>query len=218
MNWFHRLFWAVHLGRYATRGFQESDALPDPFGQFRRWYEDPGVREGMFEPTAVALSTIGARGIPRSRMVLLKGYDASGFVFYTNYRSDKGAELAKRPRACLLFYWPELGRQIRVEGRTAKVPAAESDAYFASRPRGSQVGAWASDQSSPIASREVLESRTREFEARFEGGPVPRPPHWGGFRLIPTLFEFWQGRPNRLHDRLRYRRRGRAWVLDRLSP
>jgi len=218
MNWFHRLSWAVHLARYSSVGLKETDASPDPFAQFARWYMDPAVREGMFEPTAVVLSTVGKDGAPRSRMVLLKGYDASGFVFYTNYHSDKGAELSRRPRAALLFYWPELGRQVRIEGKVGKVSRSESDAYFASRPRGSQVGAWASDQSRTIASREILEARVREFEDRFAGRPVPRPPHWGGFRLAPVMFEFWQGRPSRLHDRIRYRLKNRAWVLDRLSP
>jgi pyridoxamine 5'-phosphate oxidase len=217
VNWFHRLSWAVHLARYSTKGLKESDAASDPIEQFRRWYEDPAVKEGMFEPTAVALSTVSA-GRPKSRMVLLKGYDARGFVFYTNYRSAKGAEIARRPQAALLFYWPELGRQVRIEGRVAKVSAPESDAYFASRPRGSQIGAWASDQSSTIASREVLEARMRDLESRFAGGPVPRPSHWGGYRLTPGIFEFWQGRPNRLHDRLRYRRKGRGWVRERLAP
>jgi pyridoxamine 5'-phosphate oxidase len=218
MNWFHRLSWAVHLARYSSRGFGERDASADPVEQFARWYEDPAVKGGMFEPTAVALATAGRDGSPRCRMVLLKGYDARGFVFYTNYRSDKGAELSRRPRAALLFYWPELGRQVRIEGRTSRVSAGESDAYFATRPRGSQIGAWASEQSAPVASREALESRVREFEARFAGGPVPRPPHWGGYRLTPELLEFWQGRPSRLHDRLRYRRQGRAWKMERLSP
>lgn len=218
MNWFHRLSWAVHLARYSTKGFREQDAAPDPIEQFRRWYEDPAVKKGMFEPTAVALSTVGAGGRPRSRMVLLKGYDARGLVFYTNYRSDKGRELARRPQVALLFHWPELGRQVRVEGRVSRVPGAESDAYFASRPRGSQVGAWASEQSAVLPSREHLEARVREFEARFAGSPVPRPPHWGGYRLVPDLFEFWQGRPSRLHDRLRYRLKGRTWSMDRLSP
>lgn len=218
MNWFHRLSWAVHLARYSSKGLKEADASPAPLVQFARWYGDPAVQGGMFEPTAVALSTVDAKGHPRSRMVLLKGYGGTGFVFFTNYRSSKGSEMARRAGAALLFYWPELGRQIRIEGKVVKVPARESDAYFASRPRDSQIGAWASEQSAVIPSRGALEMRVKQFEARFAGGPVPRPPHWGGYRLIPELFEFWQARPNRLHDRLRYRLRGRSWAMDRLSP
>jgi len=218
VNWFHRLTWAFALGNNAVRGLSESDASVDPFEQFARWYGDPAVQKGMFEPTAMILSTVDKAGHPKTRTVLLKSHDDRGFVFYTNYKSAKGKNLAGRSSAALLFFWPELGRQVRVEGRATKVSAAESDDYFASRVRGSQIGAWASNQSAVIASREVLESRVKEFETRFASSPVPRPPHWGGYRLVPDLFEFWQGRVNRLHDRLRYRRAKAGWTRDRLSP
>ena len=218
MNWFHRLSWAVHLARYSSTGLNEKNAASDPFAQFKRWYEDPAVQQGMFEPTAVALATVDAKGRPKSRMVLLKGHDERGFVFYSNYKSAKGRDIARRPRAALLFYWPELGRQVRIEGSVLKVSPSESDAYFATRARGSRIGAWGSEQSAVIDSRTKLEEDVRHIEARFAGGAVSRPPYWGGYRLVPELFEFWQGRIDRLHDRLRYRRVKAGWVRERLSP
>jgi pyridoxamine 5'-phosphate oxidase len=167
----------------------------------------------------MALATVGADGRPAVRMVLLKGFDARGFAFYTNLESRKAAELAANPRAALLFWWDRLHRQVRVEGPVEPVEAAEADAYFASRPYGSRIGAWASPQSRVVEGRAVLEAREAELAARFpEDAPVPRPPHWGGYRVRPELFEFWQGRRSRLHDRLRYAREGSGWRVERLAP
>ena len=189
----------------------------DPLAQFARWYEGAlGSVKPL--PHAVALSTATPAGHPSVRMVLLKGFDAHGFVFYTNYRSRKGRELGRNARASLLFYWGVLERQVRVDGRIEKVTARESDEYFATRPRGSQLSAWASAQSEPVASRAALERRYTAY-ARKYAGAVPRPPHWGGYRLVPEAIEFWQGREDRLHDRIVYRRgpRGR-WTIGRLAP
>jgi len=182
----------------------------DPLEQFRSWLE-----EGSGE--AVALATATSDGAPSARMLLLKGADVRGFVFVTNYESRKGRELAENPQAALLFYWPELGRQVRVEGPVERISAAESDTYFATRPRGAQLAANASRQSEPLESREALEARFAELNAAHPG-EVPRPPNWGGFRLRPETYEFWQHRDNRLHDRFRYRRVDDDWVLERLSP
>ena len=167
----------------------------------------------------MTLATAGADCRPSARLVLLKGFDASGFVFYTNYESRKARELAANPWAALVFFWPQLARQVRIEGRVEPVAPHESDAYFHSRPRGSQLGAWASHQSQVISSRAVLDQRMQELTAAYQARPVPRPPYWGGYRLAPTLVEFWQGRPNRLHDRLRYRRlEDGGWLIERLAP
>jgi pyridoxamine 5'-phosphate oxidase len=184
---------------------------PDPLRQFQSWLEESGGDD------RVALATASPDGAPSARMVLLKGADERGFVFHTNYESRKGRELAANPRAALLFYWAELGRQVRVEGRVERVTHEESEAYFRTRPRGGQLAAWASAQSEPIESREALEARFAEAAAE-HSGDVPLPPHWGGFRLVPEVYEFWQHRENRLHDRFRYRREGGAWLIDRLSP
>lgn len=171
------------------------------------------------EPTALTLATADAGGRPSARIVLLKDHDQRGFVFYTNYQSRKGRELQANPHAALVAFWPELERQVVITGAVTKVTAAESDEYFGTRPRGSQVGAWASEQSEVIAGRETLESRVAEFERRYAGQDVPRPPHWGGYRLAPEALDFWQGRPDRLHDRLRYRRGSDGrWVIERLAP
>lgn len=192
----------------------ETDLNPDPFQQFDTWFQDAAH---LPEPNAMTLATATPDGRPSARMVLLKGVD-HGFVFFTNYESRKGAELAQNPRAALVFFWPQLHRQIRIEGEVERVTREESDAYFATRARGSQVAARASAQSRELRNRQELEQRVQEVEAEFEGQPVPRPAFWGGYRLIPETIEFWQGRPNRLHDRLRYVRRREEWKIMRLSP
>lgn len=198
-------------------GLHERDLDPDPVAQFNAWYRT-ARRLWLPQPDAFTLATAGSDGRPAGRMLLLKNADEKGFVFYTNYDSRKAAELDANPRATMVFFWTEFYRQVRVEGRLEKVSDAESDAYFASRPRGSQIGAWASRQSAEIAGREVLEARCREIEQRFAGQPVPRPPNWGGYRLTPDRVEFWQGRPSRLHDRLCYLKDGAGWRVARLSP
>ncbi len=207
---------------YRRETLDERDVAPDPFRQFGHWL-DEAIRGQLPEPTAMTLATVGEEGRPSARIVLLKGFDSAGFVFFTNYASRKGADLALHPRAALLFHWVELERQVRIEGAVEKVAAAESDAYFASRPRASRLGAWASPQSEAIADRTVLQQRFTDVERRFAeaGENIPRPPHWGGYRLIPELLEFWQGRPSRLHDRVRYRRvspQAGSWTVDRLAP
>jgi pyridoxamine 5'-phosphate oxidase len=202
---------------YTQQGLHETEADDDPVEQFRRWFEQ-AVSAQLPEPNAMTLATCTPDGRPSARIVLLKGYNGNGFTFFTSYEGRKAKELDSNPRAALVFYWPELERQIRIEGNIERTSSEESDAYFATRPRNSQLGAWASSQSSVVASREVLERRWAELQARYANQPVPRPPHWGGYRLIPTVFEFWQGRPSRLHDRLRYRRSPTGWVRERLSP
>jgi pyridoxamine 5'-phosphate oxidase len=189
----------------------------DPVAQFARWYETAQA-QGKPVPEAVALATATRAGHPSVRMVLLKSFDAHGFVFYTNYRSRKGRELARNPRATLLFYWGESGRQVRIEGRVEKSTARESDDYFATRPRGSQLAAWASPQSAVIPGRRALERRVAAFARKYPEA-VPRPPQWGGYRLVPETFEFWQGGEDRLHDRILYRRAGSGrWRIERLAP
>ena len=202
---------------YKAGGLLESDADGDPIRQFQAWFEQAQEAE-LPEPNAMTLATVSRDGHPDARIVLLKGIDERGFVFFTNYQSRKGDELAHCPYAALVFYWHELERQVRVEGHVERVSDAESDAYHQSRPRGSQIGAWTSEQSRVIADRAALEAHQAEQEARFDGKDVPRPPHWGGFRVIPDVIEFWQGRSNRLHDRLRYRREQFDWTRKRLSP
>ncbi len=203
---------------YTRAGLKESDTHPNPIEQFRTWF-DEALAANLHEPNAMTLATSTPHGRPSVRVVLLKGFDERGFVFYTNYEGRKGEELEANPYCALLFYWGELERQVRVEGRVGRLPDEESDAYFAGRPRGSQLGAWASEQSRPVKDRGALEERLRELEAEYEGREVPRPPFWGGYRVEPEVIEFWQGRENRLHDRLRYRRLGNGgWRRERLQP
>jgi pyridoxamine 5'-phosphate oxidase len=204
---------------YHRAALTEADVDPDPVRQFERWLSE-AVRAAVPEPTAMTLATADAAGRPSARIVLLKGAGSQGFVFFTNYESRKGGDLAGRPDAALLFHWVELERQVRIEGRVTMVPATESDAYFASRPLLARIGAWASPQSRVIPDRAWLE---REFAASqqrvdADGSTVPRPAHWGGYRLTPMVMEFWQGRSSRLHDRIRYRRDGAQWHVERLAP
>lgn len=197
-------------------GLHERDLAPDPFVQFGSWFAE-ALRSGIALPNAMTLATATRAGRPSARTVLLKSFDASGFVFFTHYRSRKGREIEENPQAMLLFRWGELERQVGIEGRVAKVSAAESDGYFATRPLGSRLSAIISPQSEPVVSREVLETALEEASKRWRNEP-PRPPHWGGYRLVPERFEFWQGRRDRLHDRLCYRKAERAWKIERLAP
>jgi pyridoxamine 5'-phosphate oxidase len=201
---------------YMLSGLAEAEADRDPIAQFERWFKE-ALEAGVPLANAMTLATVTAEGAPDARVVLLKGIESGGFVFYTNYASRKGRQLAQRPVACLVFLWTPLERQVRIEGVAEKVPAQDSEAYFRSRPLGSRLSAWASPQSEPVADRAALERALAEMESRY-GTEPPRPPHWGGYRLAPHAIEFWQGRENRLHDRLLYRRRNGGWTIERLAP
>lgn len=203
---------------YSKGELLESEIASDPFRQFASWYEE-ACKSGNIEPHAMALSTVSPDGQPNCRIVLLRGLDADGFLFYTSYESRKGMELAANPRASLVFYWPELERQVRIQGVAAPVSREESERYFASRPPGHRLGAWASHQSSVLPDRAALAQSAAEAAARFPGDDIPLPPYWGGYRLRPAVMEFWQGRPNRLHDRIEYLRdEGGSWTFRRLAP
>jgi pyridoxamine 5'-phosphate oxidase len=202
---------------YASAGLSEEDALADPIEQFQRWFDD-ARRAEVHEPNAMALATVDAEGQPAARIVLLKGVDQRGLAFFTNRESRKADHIGANPKAALVFWWGPLERQVRFEGTIEDVDAAEADAYFQSRPKGSQLAAWASAQSRVIADRAELEAAERHHRERFGEGDVPRPPFWGGYRLAPARVEFWHGRRSRLHDRLRYTRVGDGWRIERLAP
>jgi len=201
---------------YMRAGLSEAQADADPLRQFERWFED-ALRAKLPLPNAMTLATVTAAGAPSARIVLLKGVEQGGFVFYTNYLSRKGRELERNTKACLLLLWSDLERQVRIDGAVEKVTPADSDAYYATRPLGARLSAWASSQSEKVDSRKVLETAMADAKRRYGESP-PRPPHWGGYRVIPQEIEFWQGRADRLHDRLLYLRKGDNWAIERLSP
>jgi pyridoxamine 5'-phosphate oxidase len=202
---------------YKLAGLTEAQSLSDPFQQFSLWFEQ-ALNAELLEPNAMTLATIDSNGNPNARIVLLKGFSENGLIFHTNYDSAKGQNIAAHPQVALVFWWGELERQVRIEGTAEKVSAEDSDSYFSSRPLNSQIGSWASTQSQVVSSREELESRFANYQEKFNNQPIPRPENWGGFRVIPYVFEFWQGRPSRLHDRLRYRLSNQQWIIERLCP
>ncbi|MBY0480704.1 MAG: pyridoxamine 5'-phosphate oxidase [Chitinophagaceae bacterium] len=202
---------------YSLRSLLESDVAANPYEQFGKWWSE-AINSEVDEVNAMTLATATPDGIPSARIVLLKGYDRNGFVFFTNYNSQKGQDIAANPKACLLFFWKELERQVRIDGNIEKISAAESEEYFQSRPVGSRIGAWCSPQSAVIEDRSVIEKNIAHYEAKFSNQPVPRPEHWGGYIVKPTAIEFWQGRSSRLHDRLRYSLTAESWKIERLAP
>ncbi len=203
---------------YQMQSLLETGVAADPFVQFDSWWDD-AVKSELDEINAMTLATASVTGMPSARIVLLKSVSEAGFVFFTNYNSQKGKELLENPRACLVFFWKELERQIRITGEVQKISAEESDEYFNTRPEGSRIGAWASPQSSVIESREIIETNIANYALQFTGGEIARPPHWGGYIVIPAVIEFWQGRPNRLHDRIQYSKtENGSWKIERLAP
>ncbi len=203
---------------YKLQTLLETDVSDSPISQFDKWWGE-AVKSNIEEVNAMTLATADAAGIPEARIVLLKGYDENGFVFFTNYKSQKGISLLQNPNACMVFFWKELERQVRITGTVAKVSSAASDAYYETRPLSSRIGAWASAQSQVIANRNILEEQTAALEAQYANTTIPRPPHWGGYVVQPQQIEFWQGRPSRLHDRIRYSlQKNGIWIIERLAP
>lgn len=203
---------------YKLQTLTEADVAADPFLQFDKWWNE-AVKSEIDEVNAMTLATVDAEGLPAARIVLLKGYDKNGFVFFTNYKSSKGKELAQNPNACLVFFWKEMERQVRISGTTEKISTEESIAYFNSRPDGSKIGAWASPQSLAVAGQAWLKETFNYYRERFKHGEIPKPPHWGGYRVKPVKIEFWQGRPSRLHDRIQYTLLNEgSWKIERLAP
>ena len=202
---------------YQLKSLSEEDVAKNPFDQFAKWW-DEAIKSEIDEVNAMTLATVDQRNRPSARIVLLKDYNSSGFVFYTNYESNKGTQIESNPYASLVFFWKELERQVRIEGKCERVASSESDAYFKSRPVGSQIGAAASPQSNIISDRSILTDKVEELEKQFPNGNIPRPSHWGGYRLMPETIEFWQGRSSRLHDRIKYLNEGDIWRIVRLAP